>query len=145
MFCNRIFKGISGHFIMQIKLFYCNRNLTLLWQSEGNRVGMVVFNDTEWFSLIEIGLAIAKNITTTAYYEVKSLFSCLCHSLSSVMSNSSYHGKNIGLGQSMQWEILLQNHGTSQIMTTGHPQFLCATCSTISPPFTTPQSSIFQF
>lgn len=47
VFCHRVVKGISDHFIMQIKLFYCNRNLTLLWQSERKRVGMIVFSDTE--------------------------------------------------------------------------------------------------
>lgn len=47
VFCNRVVKGISDHFIMQIKLFYCNRNLTLQWQSERKGVGMIVFNDTE--------------------------------------------------------------------------------------------------
>lgn len=101
VFCNREVKGTSEHF-MQIKPFYCNRNLTLLWQSERNRVGIVVFNDIEWFSLIEMELDIAKNITTAASYQVKSPFSCLCHILSAVMSNSSYHNKNIGLWQNMQ-------------------------------------------
>lgn len=140
MFCNRVVKGISDHFIMQIKLFYCNRNLTLLWQSERNRVGMVVFNDTEWFSLIEVGLEIAKNITTGVSYQVKSPFSCLCHILSSVMSNSSNHGKNRSRAKHAMRDTApkswgITNHDTS---TTGHTQLLCATCSTVSPPFTTP-------
>lgn len=70
MFYNRVVKGIAVSFIMQIKLFYSNRKLTLLWQSERNKVGMVVFNGTERFSLIELGLDIAKNIMTPASYQV---------------------------------------------------------------------------
>lgn len=70
VFYNRVVKGISVSFIMQIKLFYSNRKLTLLWQSERNKVGMVVFNGTEWFSLIELRLDIAKNIMTSASYQV---------------------------------------------------------------------------
>lgn len=70
VFNNRVVKGISVSFIMQIELFYCNRRLTLLWQSERNMLGMVVFNGTEWFSLIELGLDIAKNIVTPASYQV---------------------------------------------------------------------------
>lgn len=101
VFSDREIKGTSDHF-MQIKLVYCKRNLTLLWQYERNRVGIVVFNDTERFSLIAMGIDIAKNITTVASYQVKSPFNCLCHILSSVMSNSSYHDKNIGLWQNMQ-------------------------------------------
>lgn len=65
-------------------------------------MGMVVFNDTEWFSLVEMGLDITNKITRVVAYQVKSPFSCLCHILSSVMSNSSCWGKSIGLGQSMQ-------------------------------------------
>lgn len=66
VFCNRVVKEISDHFTMQIKSFYCNRSLISLWQSERNRVGMIVLNDTEWFSRIEMGFDIAKNITTAA-------------------------------------------------------------------------------
>lgn len=136
VFCSRVVKGISDHFIVHIKVIYCKRNLTSLWQSERNRVGMAVFEDIEWFSVMELGLDIAENLTTAASYQVKSPFSCICLILSSVTSNSSYHGKNTGLGQSMQWEILLQNRGTStyhDTSTTGQTQLLCATCSTVSP------------